>query len=65
MATEDEDLKILKSHALQLAEHFDTVQIITTRLDPEEEGTFIIDHGEGNWFARYGSVMAWLRKNRK
>jgi hypothetical protein len=62
--TEDKDreLNLLKSHVAQLAEHFDSVHISCTRFDAESEGTVNVHWGEGNWFARYGSVRAWLLK---
>ncbi len=60
--TQKEQVDILRQHASQLAEHFDAVQIIATRYAPENDGTVIVSWGAGNWFARYGSVGAWLRK---
>lgn len=64
--TRDRDLELIRSHAAQLAEHFDAVQIIVTRHDPAGGGgggTVMADHGEGNWFARYGSVREWVTKH--
>lgn len=61
-STGDREMQILRSHALQLHEHFESVQIIVTRHDVEEDGTVLAHHGEGNWFARYGSVKEWLLK---
>ena len=28
----------------------------------ELDGTICVQHGEGNWFARYGSVREWVIK---
>jgi len=56
------DEKILQSFVSQLAEHFDTVQVICTRRLPEEGGTIIADRGAGNWYARYGSLKEWVVK---
>lgn len=59
---EDKDVSILKSHAAQLAEHFDSVQILVTRHSPEDDGTINVAWGAGNWFARIGQVREWLLK---
>lgn len=53
-------LKILDSHASQLAEHFDSVQIIVTDFCPQT-GTGSMEVGRGNYYARYGSVREWMR----
>lgn len=58
----DRDMKILASHAAQLAEHFESVQIIVTKNTEEGDGTVLAHQGAGNWFARYGSVREWLIK---
>lgn len=65
--TEREDemrTKIIESHAAQLSEHFDSVQIIVTAIDPEE-GTGIYRAGRGNYYARIGAVEEWLRREKK
>ena len=59
MMTREQSLEILKQHAAQLAEHFDTVQIICTRHD-EQDGTATQAWGAGNLFGRFGSVDYWL-----
>ena len=46
--------------AQELSEHFDTVQIFTSRHIGGGEGTRSIAIGRGNWFARVGQVQAWL-----
>ncbi len=43
-----------------LMEHFESVQIIVTTYD--DDGTFLISRGGGNYFARIGSVGAWMDK---
>jgi hypothetical protein len=56
------DMAMLKSHAVQLAEHFDSVQIICTRGDGDRQDCTIgADYGQGNWYARVGSVQDWLK----
>lgn len=62
MEDRQRDLDIIKSHAAQLAEHFDSVQIFCTRHAAEHDGTINAQWGEGNWFARYGSVRDWVVK---
>lgn len=57
----DEGLKILKAHAVAMSEHFDSVQIIATKLMPDGS-TRMRPYGEGNWYARYGSVRDWLKR---
>lgn len=63
----DIDMERLKKAVAELAEHFDTVQIFTTResdhLDDGGEGTVNANYGAGNWFARYGQVRNWLVKS--
>ena len=55
---ESRDYSIVASHVAQLAEHFDTVQVFCTRT--AEGVTFHMNHGSGNWFARYGHVKLWV-----
>jgi hypothetical protein len=63
MSTEplDPEVAIVQRHVEQLAEHFDTVQILVTRLDWEEDrgSTVNIARGTGNWFARYGQMKTF------
>ena len=56
------DLDIVKSHVAQLAEHFDTVQVFTTRLENGEDSTVNVQYGAGNWYARYGQVTEWMNR---
>lgn len=65
-SSEAADMAVLKSHAAQLGEHFDTVQIFVTRHDPsKDDGTVSAFEGTGNWFARYGQVRNWLLKEER
>lgn len=59
---EDQDVAIVRSHAVQLSEHFDTVQILCTRTSGDVDGTVNVSWGEGNFFARYGQVREWIVK---
>jgi hypothetical protein len=58
-----EALGLLKKHAAQLAEHFDTVQIFVTHQEGEITTSAI--EGAGNWFARYGQVRQWVEYEHK
>lgn len=51
----------LRMACQRLMEHFDTVQIIATKKDQEplSAGTDAFWFGQGNWYARYGSVKEW------
>ena len=60
MHNKETELAIVKSHANQLAEHFESVQIFVTRHIGDEQGTVRINYGSGNAFARYGQVRQWL-----
>lgn len=60
---EDTDIKLIEEALNSLGEHFDTVQIFTTRHVPYTEGgTRSAALGVGNWYARYGQVAEWLVK---
>jgi hypothetical protein len=60
---ENEEISMVKKHASELGEHFDTVQIFCTRHESgTEDGTVTIKMGTGNWFARYGQVVEWVKK---
>lgn len=56
----ERDLSIIRSHTIQLMEHFDAVQIFCNRYDSQEQATIKVQYGHGNWFARYGQVSKWL-----
>lgn len=55
---------VLKRHAAQLMEHFDSVQIFATR-HLGDQGTVHATYGAGNWFARFGHVNTWVEKERE
>lgn len=56
----DAQLDIIKEAVDKLDQHFDTIQVVAT-FDMKENGTTIFNFGKGNWFARYGSVKAWIK----
>ena len=45
----------------RLIEHFDTVQIIVTQVDPVDGGTVYCSRGKGNWYARVGAARRFVR----
>ena len=61
---EDPTDKILHLHVNQLMEHFDTVHIFVTKFQREgnPDATTNGHWGRGNWFARYGQIIRWLRR---
>lgn len=62
MSEPNKDLELLRKAVDTLGEHFDTVQIFTTRHDPAgENGTVSVNKGCGNWFARYGQIKLWTK----
>ena len=59
----DSKVKLVEDHVARLSEHFDSVQIFVTKHDNAAyNGTRNINWGTGNWFARYGQVMEWLKR---
>jgi len=56
----NQQLKIIQEIAEKLGSHFDSIQIVAT-FDMGNSGTSIFNWGKGNWFARYGSVKAWIQ----
>ncbi len=57
---DDAAVRRLQQHAVRLSEHFDTVQIICTKLEAGTPSTRIIALGTGNFYARVGSTRAWV-----
>lgn len=57
-------VKILETRVENLRAHFDSVQIVATRFN-ENGSTTLYDAGDGNWFARYGSLKDWVRKQER
>lgn len=56
------DLDLLKKHAADLGEHFDSVQIIVTKHESDEIGTVFAHQGAGDYYARLGAVTEWLTR---
>lgn len=53
------DIALILKYLSLIREHFDSVQIFTTRHLNDTLGTAKIDMGSGDWFARYGMVRRW------
>lgn len=60
-------LKLVKKHVAELAEHFDSVQIFVTKVNPTpgERSTAAITYGSGDQYARMGICDTWLRRHRE
>lgn len=59
----DADVAMLREAAEKLSEHFDSVHIFTTRYESNlDHGTINVNWGTGNWFARYGQIRTWLKR---
>ena len=56
-----EDIERINKAASDLGEFFDSVQIIATRYHNETDGTTRVSGGYGNWYARYGSTVEWVK----
>ncbi len=58
----DPEVAIVQRHVDQLGEHFDTVQILVTRLDYDKDRgcTVNIARGTGNWFARFAQAKTFV-----
>ena len=56
--------KVLDSHIAQLAEHFDSVQVVVTSHCPQT-GTSTYGAGSGNYYARLASVDNWVRAEKR
>lgn len=54
------DLEMLGKVSAMLMDRFDSVQIFTTRHSGSTQGTTQFHWGNGNWYARYGHVKAWV-----
>ena len=54
--------KILRSHVAQLMEHFDSVEVVVTKYDSENERTYKGNRGGGNWYANYGACKEWVQE---
>lgn len=55
------DIERIQKCIDQLSEHFDSVQVFCTRHEMgTDDGTINCTQGQGNWFARYGQIRAWV-----
>ena len=58
--SDQEAIKTVMNAANRLAEHFDSVQILVTRMS--EGNTRFIHRGVGNWYARRGMAHAFIQE---
>lgn len=56
----DERIKILKSHVVQLMEHFSSVRIICSSYDEQTKNTGMISRGDGDFYSQLGVVKDWI-----
>jgi hypothetical protein len=61
--TSEEAFELLRKHVAQLSEHFESVHVFVSVHDGDHKGTFALDYGSGNFYARYGQVKEWIEKN--
>ncbi len=57
---EDKKFELLKNQANLLAESFTTIQIFASVTNDEGE-TISYNWGDGNYNARYGQVIRWIK----
>ncbi len=57
--TREEAERILQGSCAQLAEHFDAIQILASRVR-EEGDTLRVWWGSGNWYARQGMAQEFI-----
>jgi hypothetical protein len=60
--TPDEQEAFINKHVGQIAEHFDCVQILVSRTNPDGN-TETVFMGSGNWYARKGMADELLKKD--
>ncbi len=60
--TAEERLQILQRHAAELAEIYDSVQLMATFLNPDNT-TAIHQTGSGNWCARQYMAQDFIKEN--
>jgi hypothetical protein len=58
MTDDDPELSRLDRCLAQLSDHYDSIEIITTRHNGE--ATISVHRGTGNWFSRYGAITEWI-----
>lgn len=57
-----EQFKLVDSAVVKLAEHFDSVQILVTKVTPKG-GTQFITSGSGDWFARKAACQEFVERD--
>ncbi len=61
--TRQEAYELVAQHVAQLAEHFDSVQVLASRMNEKNETEACID-GSGNWYARQGLAQEFIGLSR-
>jgi len=57
----EEAVNLLNSHASQLSEHFDSVLILASYLEPDGTTTAVAG-GQGNYYARQGMAAQFIER---
>jgi hypothetical protein len=53
--------QMMSRHAVQLSEHFDSIQVVGTKLNPDGSTSFYCA-GKGDLFARLKVSELWLQR---
>ena len=59
------DLKRINDAIRTLRLHFDCVHTFASRHDDETSTTQTMSNGDGNWYARYGQIKAFVNDTEK
>ena len=60
----DERMGLLDRHAVQLREHFSSVQIIAVRHDSDDDGAVRFTVGRGSWYERFAAMLEIVEQDR-
>jgi hypothetical protein len=52
--------KLMRNHISQLMEHFDSVSIVATKWNSENNDTYATCYGSGDYHARFGAMFNWI-----
>ena len=60
MTMEEHSRAVMQAAGMALVEHFDAIQIVATRVDPDTGQTQLYAYGVGNEFARISAADEWV-----
>lgn len=61
----EKKMDLIMNQVKILQASFDSVQIFCTKDEPDQDATSHFSGGGGNWFARFGQVVDWLKETRE